>query len=125
MKRVAVSFETVRRVGVALPGVEESTAYGMPALKVRGKLLAALPANRSVEPDSLVVRVSAVQRDELVAMEPAVYYLTEHYEGYDGVLVRLSRINAEALEGLLVMAHHYVTRGGRGAAKAKRGSPRG
>jgi hypothetical protein len=125
MKRGAVSFETVRRVGVALPGVEESTAYGMPALKVRGKLLAALPANRSVEANSLVVRVSAVQRDELVAMEPAVYYLTEHYAGYDGVLVRLSRINATALEGLLVMAHHYVTRSGRGAAKVGRGSPGG
>jgi hypothetical protein len=124
MKRRGVTFETVRRVGAALPGVAESTAYGMPALKVGRELLASLPANRSVEPDSLVVRVSVVQRDELVAMEPAVYYLTEHYEGYDGVLVRLSRINAETLEGLLRMAHHYVTRSGR-AAKAKRGSPRG
>jgi hypothetical protein len=125
MKRGAVSFEMVRRIGVALPGVEESTAYGMPALKVRGKLLASIPANRSAEPNSLVVRVSAEQRDELVAMEPKVYYLTEHYEGYDGVLVRLSRIDVSALEGLLVMAHHYVTRSARGAAKAKRGSPRG
>ena len=124
MKRRGVTFETVRRVGAALPGVAESTAYGMPALKVGRELLASLPANRSVEPDSLVVRVSVVQRDELVAMEPAVYYLTEHYEGYDGVLVRLSRINAETLEGLLRMAHHYVTRSGR-ATKAKRGSPRG
>lgn len=125
MKRSAVSFETVRRVGGSLPGVEESTAYGMPALKVRGKLLAAVPANRSVEENSLVVRVSAVQRDELVAMEPTVYYLTAHYEGYDGVLVRLSRIDAAALKGLLLMAHHYVTRSDREAAKARRGGSRG
>ena len=112
MKRSAVDFETVRRVGGALPGVEDGTAYGMPALKVGKKVLAAVPGNRSVEAGSLMVRVSAEQRDELVALEPAVYYLTEHYAGYDAVLVRLSRIGVEALTGLLAMAHRYVTRGG-------------
>ena len=102
-----MDFETVRTIGSALPGVVESKAYGMPALKMRGKLLATLPANRSVEPDSLVVCVSSEQRDELLATDPDVYYLTEHYEGYDNVLVRLSRISREALEGLLKMAHKY------------------
>jgi hypothetical protein len=120
MKRSGVNFETVRRVGGALPGVEDGTAYGMPALKVGKKIMASVPANRSVEANSLVVRVSAEQRDELVVMEPTVYYVTEHYAGYDAVLVRLAKIDAEALKGLLMMAHHYVTRGGRGASKSKR-----
>ena len=102
-----MNFEAVRRIGSALPGVGESTAYGMPALKIRGKLLAALPANRTVEPNSLVVCVSSEQRDELLATDPVVYYLTEHYEGYDNVLVRLSQITTEALQGLLMMAHKY------------------
>ena len=34
-------------------------------------------------------------------------YLTEHYEGYDNVLVRLSRIKPGALEGLLQMAYKF------------------
>jgi hypothetical protein len=34
-----IGLDTVRKIGLALPGVEESTAYGSPALKVRGKLL--------------------------------------------------------------------------------------
>jgi hypothetical protein len=114
MKKDGMSFETVRRIGTALPGVEESTAYGMPALKIRGKLLA---TDRSVEPNSLLVCVSSEQRDELLAADPHLYYLTEHYEGYDNVLVRLSRISAEALEGLLVMAHKYRTRSSRHASK--------
>ena len=108
-KKVGMNFEAVRRIGTALPGVEESTAYGMPALKIRGKLLATLPANRSVEPNSLVVCVSSEQRDELLETDPDVYYLTEHYEGYDNVLVRLSQITTEALQGLLMMAHKYRT----------------
>jgi len=110
MSTKTVTFETVRRVALALPGVEEGTAYGMAALKIRGKLLATLPANRSVEPNSLVVRVSPAQCDELLAADPNVYYLTEHYEGYDNVLVRLPLISSEALSGLLGMAQKYVTR---------------
>jgi hypothetical protein len=117
MESAGTNFETVRRIGTALPGVEESTAYGMPALKVRGKLLATLPANRSVEPNSLVVCVSGLQRDELLAADPDVYYLTEHYEGYDNVLVRLSQITTEALKGLLMMAHKYRTSSSRRSAR--------
>src|ERR1700761_7336009 len=113
MRKIGMNFEAVRRLGTALPSVEESTAYGMPALKIRGKLLAALPANRSVEPNSLVVCVSSEQRDELLAENPDVYYLTEHYESYDTVLVRLSEITEEMLQGLLMMAYKYRTSGRR------------
>ena len=117
MRKGGVTFEAVRQIGTALPGVEESTAYGMPALKIRGKLLATLPANRQAEPDSLVVCVSSEQRDELIATDPDVYYLTEHYEGYDNVLVRLSKITAEALQGLLMMAHKFRTSSARRASR--------
>jgi hypothetical protein len=110
MKRGGVTFETVRRAGVAMPGVDEGSAYGMPALKVGKKILAAVPANKSAETNSLMVRVSAEQRDELVAMEPAVYYVTAHYEGYDAVLVRMGVITAEAVEGLLLMGYRHVTK---------------
>jgi hypothetical protein len=105
-----LSFETVRQIGLELPGVRESTAYGMPALKIDGKLLAAIPANRSVEPHSLVVRISFEDRDELLAADPKVYYLTDHYVGYDAVLVRLSSITSEVLKDLLRSACKYVIR---------------
>ena len=110
MARDAITFETVRRIGLALPGVEESTAYGMPALKIRGKLLTTLPSHRSAEPNSLVVRVSLEDRAELLAADPAVYYITEHYSGFDGVLVRLPLVRPDVLKGLLMTAHKYVTR---------------
>jgi hypothetical protein len=110
MKRGAVTFETVRRAGASLPGVEEGLAYGKPALKVGKTMLAGMATNRSAEANSLVVRVSAEQRAELVAMEPAVYYFTEHYADYDAVLVRMDKITAEAMAGLLQMAHRHVTK---------------
>jgi len=116
-----VSFDTVRQIGLTLPGVAESTAYGMPALKIRGKLMATLASHRSAEPNSLVVRVSFEDRAELLSADPAVYYVTEHYQGFDGVLVRLSRVRPENLKGLVGMAHKYVTRqAGLRASQAKR-----
>ena len=110
MRGSTLDFDTVRDIGLALPGVEESTAYGSPALKVRGQLLACVPANRSAEPNSLVVRVDFDDRAELLAADPDVYYVTDHYVGYSAVLVRLSRINRDVLRDLLGMAYKFVTR---------------
>ena len=112
-----IDFDTVRTIGLALPGVEESTAYGSPALKVHGKLLACIPAHRSAEPGSLAVRVDFDDRAELLAAAPDVYYLTDHYIDYNAVLVRLSRVNPDVLRDLLGMAYKFVT------AKATRRSP--
>jgi hypothetical protein len=87
MPRRKINFDTVRKIGLALPGVEESTAYGSPALKVHGKLLACVPAHRSAEPGSLVVRVDFDDRAELLAADPDVYYVTDHYLNYTAVLI--------------------------------------
>jgi hypothetical protein len=105
-----VAFDTVRKIALALPGVEESTAYGSPALKAHGKLMACMAINRSAEPGSLMVRVDFDDRAELLAAEPDVYYLTDHYAPYNAVLVRLSRVNPDVLRDLLAMAHKFVTR---------------
>jgi hypothetical protein len=103
-------------MALQLPGVEESSAYGTPALKVNGKLLVCPAINKSAEPGSIVVRIDMDSREELVAADPDTYYLTDHYRPYPSVLVRLSRIRPDALQDLLGMAWKYVT-----AKKAKRG----
>jgi len=109
MPKTTIDFDTVRKIGLALPGVEESTAYGSPALKVHGKLLACVPAHRSAEPGSIVVRVDFDDRAELLSAAPDVYYITDHYVDYSSVLVRLSRVHRDVLRGLLGMAYKFVT----------------
>ena len=105
-----VSFETVRKVGLRLPDVEESTAYGKPALKVRGKTFVCMCSHKSADPDSLVVRTDFEQRDELLASDPDVYYITDHYKDYPAVLVRLPRVTPGILPDLLGMAYRFVAR---------------
>jgi hypothetical protein len=117
MPRSTVNFDTARKIGLALPGVEESTAYGAPALKVHGKLLACVPTHRTAEPGSLLVRIDFDNRVELLAAAPDVYYVTDHYLNYTSVLVRLSRVTPDVLRDLLGMAHKFVT------ADAARRSP--
>jgi hypothetical protein len=109
MPKRTIDFDTVRKIGLALPGVEASTAYGAPALKIRGKLLACVPTHRSAKPNSLAVRVGFDDRAELLAAAPDVYYVTDHYVGYTAVLVRLSRVTPDVLRDLLGMAHKFVT----------------
>src|SRR4029453_12137803 len=110
MARETMTFDTVRRIGLSLPDVEEGTAYGSPALKVRGQLIAVVPTHRSAEPDSVAVRVPFDQRDEMIAAEPEVYYIKEHYADYAVVLVRLKRIHLDALRDLLKMSWEFMRR---------------
>jgi len=109
MPKTTSDFERVRKIGLALPGVEEGTAYGSPALRLHGQLLACIAVHRSAEPGSLVVRVDFADRAELLATEPDIYYVTDHYLEHDSVLVRLSRIDPDLLRDLLAMAYKYVT----------------
>ena len=126
MAKTHADFDSVRKIALALPGVEEGTAYGVPALKVHGRLLACVPAHRSAEPGSIVVRVDFEDRAELQAAAPDVYYMTDHYADYNAVLVRLSRVTPGVLRDLLGMAHRFVTaqsRPGRHARKGQRLQP--
>jgi hypothetical protein len=110
MPKRTITFDVVRKIGLALPAVEESTAYGSPALKVRGKLLACIPTHRSAEPGSLAVCVDFNDRAALLAEAPDIYYVTDHYLPHESVLVHLSKMNPDALRDLLGMSHKFVTR---------------
>src|SRR5579871_2443999 len=107
-KKAALGFDAVREIGLAFPNVEESTAYGSPALKVGGKLMACVPTHRTAEPGSLAVSVDFNDRAALLAEAPDIYYLPEHYRNYPSVLVRLSRVDRDGLRDILGMAHKFA-----------------
>jgi hypothetical protein len=119
MRKTKVDFETVREIGLALPGVKANTAYGAFALRVQGKLMACVAINPSAEPGSLMVRVAFDDRAELLAADPDTYYITPHYEPYNAVLVRLSRVRTDVLRDLLGMAHKFVMKNSRASTAKK------
>jgi hypothetical protein len=109
MPATTVTFDMVRKIGLALPEVVEGTMYGSPALKMHGRLLTCLAIHKSAEPASLVVRTDFDERAALLAEEPETYYLTDHYVNHPVVLVRLSRIGADQLRDLLRSALRFIT----------------
>ena len=104
-----ITFDTVRKIASALPGVEESTSYGAPSLKIGGRLMTCPAINKSAEPNSLAVCIDMDQRDALIAEAPDTYYITDHYVNYPCVLVRLSRVNTDVLRDLLHAAWKFVS----------------
>ena len=109
MPSKTIDFDSVREIALALPDVEESTIHGASSLKVRGRLLTCPALHRSAEPNTLAVRIDFDQRAELIAAEPSVYYVTDHYVNNPTVLVRLSRIDLNSLRDLLGMAWRFVS----------------
>lgn len=110
MPKRSVNLDTVRKIALVLPGVEECLTWGVPTFKAHGKLMACVPSHRSAEPGSLVVRVDFDNRAALLAEAPDVYYITDHYAGYSGVLVRLARVTPDVLRDLIRMAHKFAVR---------------
>ena len=99
-ERRGVSFEALRKLALALPGVEEGSSYGTPAFRVRKKLLARIHD----ETGSLVLLVPIGQKEALLQADPKVFHTTPHYDGYGAVLVRLDAVDprdlAQLIEGL-------------------------
>jgi Uncharacterized protein conserved in bacteria len=125
MRKPESNFDTVRKAGLTFPGVRESTVYGSPALKLKGKLLACMASHRSAEPESLVVCVSFEDRAALIAEAPEIYYVKEHYLNYESVLVRLSRASPDALRDLVGMAYKFVSGKAKKRSAAKKPASRG
>ena len=85
-------WDTVRAISSALPGAEESTTYGKPAFKVKGKLFAWLSPDDAAE-GALAVRVDPGELALFVETTPDRYFQTPHYHGHPILLVRLGRIS--------------------------------
>jgi hypothetical protein len=91
-------WSDVVELAARLPETEESTWFGTPSLKVRGKGLCRLRS----DPDALVVRVVDVaDQQALVLGDPDVFFVTSHYENWPYVLVRLDAVAPDQLWELI------------------------
>lgn len=92
-----MKYAELVKIASMLPGVEESTSYGTPSLKVKGKFMARLKEDGA----TLALRVSFVVRDHLMLTQPDVFYITDHYRDYPAVLVRFAKVDRARITQLL------------------------
>jgi hypothetical protein len=103
MGKTVVTFDTVRALALALPDVEDSTSYGTPSLKAKGKFMARLR-----EDGDVVFKIGFDNAEMLMQTTPEVFYITDHYRGYPAVLARMSRVTKKQLADVVQMAWLYT-----------------
>ncbi|ELX12648.1 hypothetical protein Jab_1c12630 [Janthinobacterium sp. HH01] len=95
-----MDFAAFKALGLALPEVEESTSYGTPALKVKGKLMARLKEDG----ESVAIRTTWEERERLLMVESETYYITDHYRDHPWVLIRLPQAHRDGATRRLAQA---------------------
>ena len=92
-----VTFDRVREMILALPGVEEGSSYGTPGFRVAEKFM-----SRLREDDVLVLKpVDEIERQFLMETQSKTFFITDHYRGSDAMLVRLSNARPDELRELI------------------------
>jgi hypothetical protein len=87
----------VRRVVLALPGVEERKSYGTPALFVGKKLLVRLKEDGA----EIVLRMNLEEKAFLIEADPDTFYETDHYKGWPALLGRLALLDEATITTLV------------------------
>lgn len=88
------TWDDVVAIAGRLPGVEESTSYRTPALKVAGKTFARL---RTEAEGGLVLMCGLDEKEALLASGDPAFYTTAHYDGYGAILVDLDTVDHDQL----------------------------
>jgi len=97
------SWDDVRRIALALPGVEEGTSYGTAAMKVKDKLFTRLKEDG----ETIVLFVNLFERPYLLEAEPEIFYITDHYRGWPNVLLRLRAVTESRLREAIVESWRF------------------
>ena len=84
-----MTWAQLARLGRELPEVKEGIWYRTPSLEVRGKSFVRLKEDGK----SVVFLTENVEEQEaLVESRPAIYFITDHYQGWPAVLARLAKL---------------------------------
>jgi hypothetical protein len=121
---VATYADVVRLAG-RLSEVEESTSYGTPALKVRGRMFCRLWGEREharngiEDSEVLVVFCDLEWKQTLLDGSDGNLFTTPHYDGHGSLLVRLADVDLDDLFGYLE-ASYLIKRGSKAPKSIRR-----
>jgi hypothetical protein len=97
-----MNFDDVRQIAFSYPGVTEHLVFGGPTIRVGKRFLTCIA---KIDPDTLVLKVpDQREREYLLSTQPDVYYMQEHYESFECVLIRLSKADPQEVRQLFEAA---------------------
>jgi len=96
-----VTEDDVRQIALSLPATAEKPYNRLPSFRVRSSLFIRVHEL----PDTLFARCASLdERNELLRAEPGKFFITPHYDGYPGILVRRSEVDRDELAELVTEA---------------------
>lgn len=98
------TWDDVVNLARRLPGVEETTWFRSPALKVAGKGFARL---RTEAEGLLVLMCDLDEKAALLASGDPAFTTTPHYDGYPAILVDLDTIDDDQLTEMITDAWRF------------------
>jgi hypothetical protein len=93
---VGLTWDDVVRIGLELPEVEVGSAYGTPALRVRGSFMGRLREDG----ETLAIRCDMEERPLLIEAHGELF-VTPHYDAWPMVLVALPRAGEQLVRELV------------------------
>ena len=92
-----MTLDDFRALALALPGVEEGLAYGSPIWRVGKRMLTRVWEDG----ETVVLKMDEAMRDALIAAQPDVFFVTDHYLGHPLGLARLTATEADQIAEIL------------------------
>jgi hypothetical protein len=93
-------LDYISSVILSLPGGRTGLCYGTPGFYAQQKLIG------RIREDGETLVLYHQDRDALLNLDPAIYFVTEHYYNHPYVLVNLCFISREALKKNLIVTWH-------------------
>ena len=102
-----MTFEEAVAFALTLPDTERGTSYGKPAVKVASNGRAFLFPSH--EPDtSFGVAIDLDTIEILKETDPATFWQTPHYVGWEGVLIRYESDDPERVRDVIMRSRDWV-----------------
>ena len=96
-----------RRIALSFPGAYERVSQGGPEIRVGNASLVRIGTR---EPDTLMLKTGSLEeRDMMLEAEPKLFFITDHFRTYKGLLVRLTALDAKTLRALLASRLQAIT----------------
>jgi hypothetical protein len=88
-----------RKIALSFPGTTERWSQGGPVVEIDGAYFVRIGTR---DPDTVQFKLESFEeRDAMIAAQPKLFFITDHWRSYRGLLARLATLDAKTLRALL------------------------
>ena len=96
---MSLTAAQARKIALSFDGAFERWSQGGPEIRIGDDFFVRIGTR---EPGTVQLRIDSIEeRDAMIAAEPHLFYITDHFRSYKGLLARLTALDAKTFRALL------------------------